>query len=130
MEAAKGGMMEVHMGQMGQDKGTSSGVKAFAKQLVDDHTKANDELMNLAKQKGITLPPDNPSAMPKGLNGKTGDDFDREFAKMAVDDHQKDIAAFEKEANSGTDPDIKAWASKTLPTLRQHLDAAKALPMK
>jgi len=130
MEAAKGGMMEVQMGHMGQEKGTSSGVKALAKQLVDDHTKANDELMSLAKQKGITLPADNAPAMPKGLNGKSGDDFDREFARMAVDDHQKDIAAFEKEANSGTDPDLKAWASKTLPTLHSHLDAAKALPAK
>jgi len=127
MEAAKGGMMEVQMGQLGKERGSSSDVKAYSQRLVDDHTKANEELMTLARQKGITLKPDEHHGMTHSLSSKTGSDFDREFARMAVEDHQKDIAAFEKEASSGSDPDIKAWASKTLPTLNAHLDAAKAL---
>jgi putative membrane protein len=126
-DAAKGGMMEVHMGNLGLTKGQSQGVKNFSQKLIDDHTKANNELSKLAQQKGVTLPPENHSDVPSSLTSKSGADFDRTFAKMAVEDHEKDIMEFEKEANSGADPDIKSWASKTLPVLRSHLDAAKAL---
>ncbi len=127
MDAATGGMMEVQMGHMGQEKGSSQGVKSFSQRLIDDHTKANNELKTLAQQKGVTLPPDNPSTISKKLSSKTGIAFDQEFARMAVADHQKDIAAFEKEASFGSDPDVKAWAIAALPTLRGHLDTAKAL---
>jgi putative membrane protein len=125
--ASKGGMMEVHMGHLGLERGSSDGVKSFAKRLIDDHTKGNQELQGLAKQKGVMLPADNPG-MPAALTTKTGKDFDQAFAKMGVEDHEKDIKEFEKEASSGSDPDIKSWASKTLPTLKSHLDAARALP--
>lgn len=84
--------------------------------------------MALAKQKGISLPSDDAQtvgSMP--LASKSGADFDRAFARTAVEDHQKDIAEFEKEASSGTDPDVKNWASKTLPTLREHLAEAQAV---
>ena len=97
-DAARGGMKEVHMGHLGMEKGTSQGVKTFSQRLINDHTKANNELMALAKQKGVTLPPDDPnvaSTMP--VAKKSGADFDKAFAKDQVEDHQKDIAAFEKE---------------------------------
>jgi putative membrane protein len=126
-DAAKGGMMEVHMGQMGLKHGDSSGVKSFSQRLIDDHSKGNRELQALAQKKGVTLPVDNPSDMPKGLEAKSGAAFDREFAANAVEDHQKDIKEFEQEAKSGSDPDVKNWATKTLPTLQAHLDAARAL---
>jgi len=126
MDAAKGGMMEVHAGQMALKHGSSTATKNYGQRLIDDHSKGNEELMALAKQKGVALPADSGMG-PKGLTGKMGADFDREFARLAVSDHQKDIAEFEKEANSGTDPDVKAWAAKMLPTLRAHLDAAKGL---
>jgi putative membrane protein len=126
-DAAKGGMMEVHMGRLGAEHGSSADVKTFSQRLINDHTKANHELADLAKKKGVTLPADNPTAAPKGLDSKTGTDFDKTFAKIAVEDHEKDIKEFEKEANSGSDPDVKEWASKTLPTLQAHLDEAKAL---
>jgi putative membrane protein len=90
---------------------------------------ANKELEMLAKQKGVALPGDDAkmaTALP--LSNKTGAEFDKEFARIIVEDHEKDIAAFETEASSGSDPDIKRWAIKNLPTLRQHLDEAKALP--
>ena len=128
-DAAKGGMMEVQMGRLGLEKGQSEAVKRLSQRLIDDHSKGNRELEALAKRKGVSLPPDDARmvySMP--LASKNGADFDREFARAAVVDHDKDIAAFEKEASSGSDPDVKNWARQTLPTLRAHLAAAQALP--
>ena len=116
MDAAKGGMTEVHVAQMGIEHGMNPTVKSFSQRLVNDHTKANQELIALAKTKSVQLPADDPkmaASMP--IAKKTGADFDKEFAKMMVDDHQKTITLFEKEASSGSDPDVKNWASKTLP---------------
>jgi len=127
--AAKGGMMEVHMGQLGMERGASPAVKSLSQHLINDHKAANQELATLAKQKGVSLPGDDgqmAASMP--FANKTGDDFDKAFARSAVEDHQKDIAEFEKEASSGNDPDLKNWASKTLPTLRAHLAEARSLP--
>lgn len=127
-DAAQGGMMEVHMGQMGLKRGSSPAIKSLSQHLVNDHTAANKELAALAKQKGVALPGDDAqltAAMP--IATKSGEDFDKAFARNAVEDHQKDIAAFEKEASSGKDPDVKNWANKTLPTLRAHLAEAQAL---
>jgi putative membrane protein len=128
-DAAKGGMMEVHMGQLGLERGASPAVKALSQHLVNDHSAANKELAALAKQKGVSLPGDDAQmAASLPFATKNGDDFDKAFARTAVEDHQKDIAEFEKEARSGNDPDLKNWASKTLPTLRAHLAEAQALP--
>ena len=127
-DAAKGGMKEVHMGHLGMEKGMSQGVKTFSQRLINDHTKANDELTALAKKKGVTLPADNPNAVSSmPVAKKSGADFDKAFAKDQVEDHQKDIAEFEKEVSSGSDPDVKNFASKTLPTLKAHLADAQAL---
>ena len=126
--AAKGGMMEVHMGQLGMERGASPGVKSLSQHLINDHKAANQELAALAKQKGVSLPGDDAqmaASMPFAT--KSGDDFDKAFARAAVEDHQKDIAEFEKEARSGNDPDLKNWASKTLPTLRAHLAEAQSI---
>jgi len=126
--AAKGGMMEVHMGQLGIERGTSPSVKALSQHLINDHKAANQELTALAKQKGVSLPGDDAqmaASMP--FSTKSGDDFDKAFARAAVEDHKKDIAEFEKEASSGSDPDLKNWASKTLPTLRAHLAEAQSI---
>jgi putative membrane protein len=124
--AASAGMMEVHMGHLGVEKGLSSEVKSLAQRLIEDHSKGNEELSTLAKQKGVTLPTGNPP-VPDDLESKSGSHFDKAFTDAAVDGHEKAIKEFEKEANSGSDPDVKGWAVKTLPTLRAHLDAAKAL---
>ena len=128
-ETAKGSMLEVHMGHMGVEKAMNPAVKSYSQRLINDHTKANQELTALAKKKGVTLPADDSkmaSSMP--IAKKSGADFDKEFAMSMIDDHSKVIAAFEKEIASGSDPDVKAWASKTLPTLREHLSEARALP--
>ncbi len=128
-DAAKGGMMEIRMGQLGLERGASPAVKALSQHLVNDHTAANNELAALAKQKGFALPGGDDAQMAASMPfaKKSGDDFDKAFARTAVEDHQKDIAEFEKEASSGNDPDLKNWASKTLPTVRAHLAEAQAL---
>jgi len=127
-DAAKGGMMEVHMGQLGMERGASPAVKSLSQHLINDHKTANQELADLAKKKGVSLPGDDAQmAASLPFATKSGDDFDKAFARTAVEDHQKDITEFEKEANSGNDPDLKNWASKTLPTLRAHLAEAQAL---
>lgn len=160
-DAAKGGMMEVHMGQLGIQKAQNEQVKQYAQRLIDDHTKANAELKQLAATKGIQLPGDDhmaaasssssdrtkvrasaDSSEASGSPGKSehsehgsmkkletlsGTDFDREFVRMAVTDHEKDVKEFEKQAQKGDDADIKAFAQKTAPTLREHLQQAKTL---
>jgi putative membrane protein len=127
--AAKGRMHEVHMGRLGIERGQSEAVKGLCQRLINDHNTANKDLESLAKQKGVTLSADDAKVVsPIPLATKSGSDFDQEFVKMIVEDHQKDIAAFEKEASSGNDPDLKNWASKALPTLRAHLKEAQAIP--
>jgi putative membrane protein len=124
-EAAKGGMMEVEMGKMAQKQGKNADVKSFGARMVADHTKANNQLKSLAKKKGVSLD----DATPK--MEKMGDaTFDKDYMAAMVKDHEKDVAEFEKEAKDGSDPDVKAWASKTLPTLKKHLELAKAAQAK
>ena len=127
--AAKGGMHEVHMGRLGIERGQSEAVKGLCQRLINDHNTANKDLETLAKQKGVTLPADDAKVVsPAPSVAKSGTDFDQEFVKMIIQDHQKDIAAFEKEASSASDPDLRNWASKALPTLRAHLTEAQAIP--
>ena len=131
MDAAMGGLMEVELGQLATQKGTSESVKQFGQRMVDDHGKANTELMTLATSKGITLPTaidDKHRQDVTKLSAMSGADFDRAYAKMMLKDHEKDVSEFEKQSTKGTDPDVKAFASKTLPTLQEHLTMARALP--
>ena len=124
MEAAMGGMMEVELGRLAAQKGASDEVRQFGQRMVDDHTKANEELMRVVSSKGMTPPAalDAKHQMEvQKLSALSGEKFDKEYVKMMVKDHKKDVAAFEKEANGGTDAELKAFASSTLPTLREHL---------
>jgi putative membrane protein len=154
MDAAKGGMMEVHMGKLGVQKAQNDQLKQYAQKLIDDHTKANAELKQLASTKGVTLPDDHMASSDaqkdasdrtkvresdatekkdkehgalKKLEGLSGTEFDREFVRMAVEDHQKDVKEFEKQAQKGTDAELKAFAQRTAPTLREHLQQAQSL---
>lgn len=127
-QAAPGGMAEVELGRMAASQGLSKEVKAFGQKMVEDHSKANQELMALAAQKKVTLPPD---VMPKHkelmakLSKLKGAEFDREYVKAMVEDHEKDVTAFAATANNAVDADVKAFAAKTLPTLRMHLQMIK-----
>lgn len=130
VKAAAGGMMEVQLGQIAQQKATNQRVKDFGAMMVKDHSAANDELKKLASSKNITLPTSVSNEQQKDiddLNKKTGADFDKAYMKMMVNDHEKDIKDFEKAGNNLKDADVKSFAMKTLPTLQKHLDSAKAI---
>jgi putative membrane protein len=129
-DAARGGVAEVKMGELGQSNGESQQVKEFAKKLADDHTKANEELKQLAAKKGVTLPEamnEQQKSMIQHLSSLKGREFDSAFKQHAVEDHQKDIEKFKTASEKAKDPELKAFASKTLPVLQQHLDLAKQL---
>lgn len=181
MKAADGGKKEVAMAEMALKQSSNADVKTYAQKLIDDHSKANEELMSLASSKGIMLPDSmhgmksemnhsastNPSsstgatspnpetsgdmrktdsgmkksdknmshdmhgtmgkehAMMEGMSKMSGANFDREFMKAIIKDHKKDIDLFEKQARSGRDAELKAFAEKTLPTLREHHQMAR-----
>lgn len=127
-EAAMGGMLEVELGRVAVQNAASDQVKRFGQRMVDDHGKANDALKSLAQAEGVTLPTQLDSKHEKEmqrLQKLTGAEFDREYMKMMVSDHRKDIREFEHEARRGEDPEVKAFAEKALPTLREHLNMAE-----
>jgi len=193
MDAAEAGMSEVMMGQMAVQRASNDQVKQFAQRMIDDHTKANQELMQLASSKGVTLPQggmtssgqqmqdqssvtsqstqtggqsdrtlgqqsgartgqqtqssDQTSgqmsrqssqssqtgmqtkgkdqAMMDRMSRLSGTDFDREYMRQQLKDHDKAVELFQKETDKGKDQELKAWASKTLPTLREHQQMAR-----
>jgi putative membrane protein len=128
-KAAIGGLAEVEMGKMAQQKGSSDQVKQFGSRMVEDHSKANDDLKQVASSKGIALPTDldakHKAKMDK-LEKLSGGQFDRAYMDDMVADHKEDVADFKKEASSGKDSDLKSFASKTLPTLEDHLKMAES----
>jgi len=127
-KAAAGGLAEVSLAQVAQQNATSPQVRQFAQRLIADHTQANQELRQLAQQENLTLPaePDSKArATQQRLSAMKGPAFDAAYTQHEVDDHKQDIAEFEREARSGQDPALKAFAQKTLPTLRQHLQMAE-----
>ena len=133
MEAAMGGLAEVDFGQLATQKAASADVKQFGQRMVDDHGKANDELKSLATQKNVTLPASldaKHKATHDRLDKLSGDAFDRAYMREMVADHNQDVAAFAKHAKSAADPDLKAWAGKTLPTLQEHQKMAKEISAK
>ena len=130
-KAGQAGMAEVAAGRMAESSGQSPSVKTFGQRMVTDHSKAGDELKSVASKGGISVPT-SPSSEQKATAQKLakmkGADFDKAYAKQMVSDHEEAVALFQKEASSGTDPDLKAFAQKTLPTLQEHLKMAQALP--
>lgn len=133
MKAGSGGMMEVTLGNMAQEKGQHQRVKDFGAMMVRDHSKANSDLMALASAKGTNIPQE---LMPEHkrhvemLRTKNGAEFDRAYMDMMVEDHKKDISEFERMSQNSTDTDLRAFASRTLPVLRMHLDSAQAIHKK
>lgn len=128
--AAQSGLAEVQMGQLAQQKATSTEVKQFGKTLVADHTQANQELQQIAEQQGLSLPAqlsENQKSEKQKLESMPGTQFDQQFAQSEVKDHQKAIAEFEQEAKSGKDSTLKAFAEKTIPVLKKHLQIAQSI---
>jgi putative membrane protein len=131
LAAAGSGMFEVQAAQLASSKATDPALKSFASMLVDHHTAANNELTKLANAKGVELPAAPPRAMRQDiekLGKKTGSDFDRDFVRdVGVKAHEKDVKLFEKASKDLKDPELKAFATKTLPTLQQHLAQAQKM---
>jgi len=133
MKAAQGGMTEVQLGQLAADKGTSQDVKDFGSKMVVDHGKANDELKSIAISKGITIPDKldaKHQAMVDKMNGLSVTAFDKAYVDAMVAAHKKDDALFTKEASSGRDADVKAFAAKTDETVKMHLSMIQDIQSK
>src|SRR5436190_8666989 len=116
MNAAKGGMMEVEWGKLASQNAQNTDVKKFGNRMVTDHSKANSELMALAKEEGVSLP---------GAKSPGKWKSDKNYMDMMVKDHQHDLAEFQKEAQSGTDPDLKKFAEKYSKVVGNHLKMAQ-----
>jgi putative membrane protein len=129
-DATHGGMMEVTLGQMAAQKATDPAVRDFGKRMVQDHQKADQQLMQLVSQKGATLPTDT-TGEHKGMVGHlknlSGADFDKAYMSHMVTDHKKDVKEFQNEAKKAQDPDVRAFASQTLPVLEEHLHLAQTV---
>ena len=128
--AAAGGLAEVRLGQLAQERGTSVAVKDFGAQMVADHMEAGNKLQIVARQVNLSLPaemsPEDRSLYAK-LSNLRGIAFDQVYATAMVNDHEADVADFEKEANQGQVSQVRQFASETLPTLKGHLDKAREL---
>lgn len=127
-DVASGGQAEVSLGRMAANKAASPEVRRFAERMMKDHGAANDQLKELAQRKGVSLsirldPADR--TLIDRLGKLSGPAFDREYMRAMVDEHEKDVAKFEREAQVERDADVKAFAERTLPTLRQHLELAQ-----
>ncbi len=131
-DAAASGLFELQAAQLAAAKAADPAVKSLASMLVEHHTSANRELMQLANSKGLELPPAPTRAMRREveeLGKKTGSAFDQEFVrKVGVREHEKDIKRFQEASKDVKDPELKAWIDKTLPALEQHLAQAQRLP--
>jgi predicted outer membrane protein len=129
-DIARGNMAEISLSQVAVTRSQNEAVRQFAQMMVTDHTAAGNELQSIATSKSITLPTamdqKHQSAMTK-LGAETGTEFDRDYMKQMVNDHEKMLSLLQKEANSGTDADLKAFAAKTAPTVQSHLTAARSL---
>jgi putative membrane protein len=129
-KAAEGGMAEVELGKLAQDKSPTSSVKEFGGMMMADHSAANDKLKAIAGRKNIKLP-SSPSVTQMATKAKlevlSGTTFDKSYIKGMVKDHQEDIKEFQTEASSGQDPDAKAYAAATLPTLKAHLKKIQSI---
>jgi putative membrane protein len=134
-KAGAGGAAEVELSKLASSKATDPEVKAFAQQMVTDHTKTNKELMAAAQAKGIEVPKD-PNLLHKGMAEKfkrqsADRDFDHDFMQQMVRDHKANVELFQTAANDTTlDPTFRAVAQKALPTLEQHLEHAQQLEAK
>ncbi len=127
VDAASGGMMEVELANLALQKGTSTQVKEFARMMIKDHKKANEELKALAATKNIVLPTaliDKHQRIVNDLKEKSAKTFDAKYMNAMLDDHKKDVEEFEEASKDAVDPDIRAFAAKTLPVLQEHLRMA------
>lgn len=127
-KAAQGNLAEIQGGQLAAQHGTSSATKQLGQTLATDHTQMNDQLMQLAQQRGVTLPKKTDSAdarQMRSVEKLSGKKFDQAFAKDEVADHQKTIKMFQQEAQNTKDPALHQWIESGIPVLQKHLQMAE-----
>jgi putative membrane protein len=127
-EAVMGGLMEVELGRLAMEKASNAEVKQFAQRMVDDHGKANQQLSTVAQQKNVQVPSEltgKAKADHDRLSKLSGEQFDRAYMQLMVQDHRKDVAEFRKQSTKAKDADVKSFVSQTLPTLEDHLKVAQ-----
>jgi putative membrane protein len=132
-KAAQGGMAEVALGKLAQERGSSKQTKDYGKMLVDDHSRLNNELSDIASRANITLPRDMGEDNRKTydrLAKLSGPAFDREFFEGQIRDHRKDLDEFQTNASNGSDMAWKDFAARSIPTLQEHLRKAENNGMK
>ncbi|PQA58813.1 DUF4142 domain-containing protein [Siphonobacter curvatus] len=130
MKAAGGGMYEVEVAKLAEQKASNAKVKEFAAMMIKDHGKANEELMSLASAKGITLPATMDEDHQKHYNDLkklSGKDFDKKYVELMKDDHDKDQSLFNTQATEGKDAELKEFATKTSGVIQQHLNHIKQI---
>ncbi|NIE73487.1 DUF4142 domain-containing protein [Pantoea sp. Ap-967] len=127
--ATEAGIAEVVAGNLAQEKSQSADIKKFAQQMVTDHTKANQELGDIARKLDISVPDEATltDKIKKMILEWREESFDKSYVNNQVDAHEKAVELFKKEAASSDKPELKAFASDKLPTLEHHLEQAKAL---
>lgn len=127
-ETLEGSLYEIKLSDLALIKSVTPQVKNLAKTIVEDHTKSNKELKELAEKKGISVPStlnDNAMKYFDKLSKKEGKAFDRAYIKCMKMDHKKDICKFKKEGKKGGDADLKTWATNTIPSLERHKEISK-----
>jgi putative membrane protein len=132
-KAAQGGMAEVELGKLAVQKAQNAEVKKFGQKMIEDHTNANTELKSVASKKSVTLPTEvnaKQKATMDKLKGLSGAEFDKAYVEAMVDDHKEDVDLFQDTSSDAKDADVKAFATKTLPTLKMHLDMIKGIQSK
>ena len=133
MKAASGGMAEVALGKIVDAKARNADVKKFAEMMVNDHSKANEQLKKAAKDAGVDVPDkmtEEDQKLVDRFKNYKGSNFDQDYMKQMVSDHEKDIAEFKRASKEARNPKIKDFAAKTLPILQAHLDAAQKIQPK
>jgi putative membrane protein len=129
-KAVVGGLAEVQLGKMAAEHAVSFEVQRFGQRMVEEHGQANQELMALVKQKGLSVPTALDEKHQKAANQLArlqGEAFDRAYIQQMVKDHEEDVRLFRTQAKEGQDPELKRFAADTLPTLEAHLKMARSL---
>jgi putative membrane protein len=133
IKAAMGGKHEVELGRLAADRASDSDVKAFANRMIQDHSRAGDELTQTSSRLGIKAPDEDDTSfkqMVDRLSKLKGVEFDRAYMSDMVEDHMKDLSEIESYAKGDNNPELKAWAAKTVPIVREHLQQAQSIAAK
>ena len=132
-KAAQGNSAEIELGKIVAAKSKNPSVKQFAQMMVKDHTTALNELQELAQSRNLNFNDDLPEdakMLQTKLSSDTGKQLDKDYMERMVEDHQKDVQEFTDKSQNAKDPDVKQWASKTLPVLQKHLEKAQQIDSK